>query len=434
MKREVCTGCSLLCDDIIVRSDGLFIDEIYGACLKGKEHFDQVISPNRILNPMIRKEGKLISTSWDEALNKTIELIKKSKDPIFYGFSTVTSEAQLKGLELARIASGYIDSNSSICHGQVLDVAKKTGISLTTLSEIINKADLIILWGANAAESIPRLLGKIVFSRGKFRMTGREIKTLIIIDPVKTASFNVMGVRDIALRIEPGKDIDLIRILKEECCAENSIPEKGIAGIDKSDLKRLLVQLTNAEYGVIILGQGILQANQKLNVIEELLELVEMINNKQERGRISLMTMGGHSNMVGFDQMTLTFYGKRGGIKFENGNPIDSDDNIISKITRDNFDLMFVVGSDPIAHFPKALSSKIAKKPLIVIDNKKSATTMVADVVLPSSITGIESGGLMFRLDMTPINVKPIIKPPSNVLSDQEILEKLIEKFKGGGR
>ena len=45
-------------------------------------------------------------------------------------------------------------------------------------------------------------------------MTGREIKTLVIIDPVKSASFNVMGVRDIALQIEPGKDVELIQALK----------------------------------------------------------------------------------------------------------------------------------------------------------------------------------------------------------------------------
>jgi formylmethanofuran dehydrogenase subunit B len=37
MKRYPCSGCSLLCDDIIVKSDGLFIEEVIGACLKGKE-------------------------------------------------------------------------------------------------------------------------------------------------------------------------------------------------------------------------------------------------------------------------------------------------------------------------------------------------------------------------------------------------------------
>ena len=40
MNRVTCSGCSLLCDDIIVRTDGLYIHEVMGACLKGKERFD----------------------------------------------------------------------------------------------------------------------------------------------------------------------------------------------------------------------------------------------------------------------------------------------------------------------------------------------------------------------------------------------------------
>jgi formylmethanofuran dehydrogenase subunit B len=263
MKRYPCSGCSLLCDDIIVKSDGLFIEEVIGACLKGKERFDQVNAQNRITSPMIRKNNELINASWEEALAKTVEIIKNSSAPLLYGFSNVTCEAQRAGMDLAKEINGFIDSNASICQGKILNKAKSQGINLTTITEIINKIDLIILWGANPAETIPRLLNKVLFSRGKFRMTGREIKTLVIIDPVKTASFRVMGVRDLALIIEPGKDIELIQMLKEECCSVDSIPSGGVAGIDKSDLKRLLLHLTGAENGVIILGQGVIQPHAK---------------------------------------------------------------------------------------------------------------------------------------------------------------------------
>ena len=137
-KRVTCSGCSLLCDDIIIRSDGLYIDEVLGACLKGKERFDQITAKNRILNPLIKKNGKLEKTSLNEAIEKIIEIIKNSSKPILYGFSTVSCEAQLKGIELARTINGIIDSNSTICQGKVLNSSKETGITLTTISEIIN--------------------------------------------------------------------------------------------------------------------------------------------------------------------------------------------------------------------------------------------------------------------------------------------------------
>lgn len=433
MKRFTCSGCSLLCDDIIVKSDGLFITEVIGACLKGKERFDLVTAKNRITSPMIRQNGELKRVSWDEAYAKATAIIKNSSKPLMYGFSNVSCEAQEVGMKLAEKINGFIDSNASICQGKFLNKAKNFGINLTTLTEIINKGDLIILWGANPAETIPRLLNKVLFSRGKFRMTGREIKTLVIIDPIKTASFNVMGVRDIALIVEPNKDIDLIRVLKEECCSADSIPSEGVAGLDQSDLKRLLLQLTGAENGVIILGQGVIQPNPNYNLVEELLELLQMINEKQEKGRISLLLMGGHYNMAGFDQVALSTYGTVGKLEFKDNQLVNSADTLVSKIEKEDFDSSIIVGTDPIAHLPQSLSSKLATRPLILIDNHKTTTSQVADVVLPTSITGIESGGMAHRLDQVPIELDKIINPPSNLPSDETLLNQLIELVTQGG-
>jgi len=429
-KRVKCTGCSLLCDDIIIKSDGLYVDEIYGACLKGKERFDQVVSKNRILSPYVRKNGDLVKIQLKEALNKCIEIIKKSSKPILYGFSTVSCQAQLKGIELAKKIDGFIDSNSTICLGKVLNTSKQTGMALTTISEVINKTDLLIFWGANVAESIPRLLNKALFSRGKFRMTGREIKTVIIIDPVKTASFGVMGVRDISLKIEPGKDLELIHFLKEQCCAPNTIPPKEIAGIDSDDLRRVLIQLTNTENGVIFIGQGIVNSTLNSNVIQELLELVQIINIKQQKGRMSVIMLGGHYNMAGFDQVALSMVGKNHSLQFDNNQLVETSDTIISKINNEDFDCSIIVGTDAVSHLPWKLSNKLTSKPLILIDNKKSATFSVADIVLPSAITGIECGGLAYRLDHVPIELDKIVNPPGNIISDEEILSQLIEGLK----
>ncbi|MFX1238398.1 MAG: formylmethanofuran dehydrogenase subunit B [Promethearchaeota archaeon] len=430
MKRVPCTGCSLLCDDIIVRTDGIYIDEIVGACLKGKEKFDLITAQNRITTPMVRKNGQLVKVSLEQALERVIEIIKDSKEPILYGFSNSSCEAQASGLQLARIINGFIDSNSTICQGKILKEASNTGMTLTTLSEVINKADMIVLWGLNAAESIPRLLNKALFSRGKFRMTGREIKTLIIIDPVKTASFGVMGVRDLSLIIQPGKDLDLIRILKEECCLENNIPENGVAGIDKSDLKRLLLNLREAENGVFFLGQGILRDPNGEKILKEFLEFLKLINNRQEKGRVSLIMVSGHYNMNGFDQVALSIIGKERNIQFKESKLDETTSTIITKISEGEFDYSIIVGTDPISHLPLVLSTKLATKPIILIDNKKTATSQLAEVILPTSITGIESSGLAFRLDNVPIELKKIINPPNNLPSDEDILKAIIKKLK----
>jgi formylmethanofuran dehydrogenase subunit B len=414
----------------MVSTDGIYIDKIIGACLKGKERFDQVQAKNRITSPQIRQNNTLVKSSWDDALNKVSEILKNSSKPLLYGFSNVSCEAQLEGLKLAEQIDGFIDSNSTICQGKVLKITKETGITLTTISEVVNKTDLIILWGANVAESIPRLLNKLLFSRGKFRMTGREIRTLIILDPVKTTSFGVMGVRDVALQIEPNKDLELIRVLKEECCSEGIIPEKGVAGLDKDDLKRLLMHLTGTENGIIIVGQGLLRPQEESDVIKELLELVQMTNEKQKKGRVSIIMVGGHFNMAGFEHVALSNYGMNQSLQFSDHTLTENTDTIISKIEKNDFDCSIIVGTDPISHLPQHLSKKLAKKPLILIDNKESATSHLADIILPSAITGVEKEGLAFRIDHVPIELQKIVNPPSNIKSDEEIINQLTELLK----
>jgi len=429
MKRVPCSGCSLLCDDVLINTDGIFIHEIIGACLKGKERFDQVTAKNRILSPLIRVNGELKKISRDTALKKTIEIIKQSSRPLLYGFSNICCEAQLKGIELAKKINGFIDSNSTICQGQVLEISKEMGITLTTITEIINKADTLIVWGANIAESIPRLLNKVLFSRGKFRMTGREIRTLLIIDPLKTASFGVMGVRDVALLIDPNKDIDLIKTLKEECCTDNSIPSEGVAGLDRDDLKRFLQNITGSENAVVFIGQGLLNPRKDGDAIKELLELIQMINLTQPKGRISVVMIGGHFNMAGFDHVALSSSGKNHSLQFSDNKLIETNDTILSKIDKEDFDCSIIVGTDPIAHLPSNLARKLASKPLILIDNRSSATSKIADIIFPTSISGIESGGLAYRLDHVPIELKRIINPPNDILSDSEMLSQLLENL-----
>ena len=75
------------------------------------------------------------------------------------------------------------------------------------------------------------------------------------------------------------------------------------------------------------------------------------------------------------------------------------------------------------------LSKELSSKPLIVLDNRKSATSYIADVVLPTAISGIENGGLSYRLDQVPIELQKIINPPNNIPSDEELLSRILRKL-----
>ncbi len=49
-------------------------------CVKGRYGYDFVASPDRLTTPLIRKEGKLTETSWDEALDYVATRLNEIKD------------------------------------------------------------------------------------------------------------------------------------------------------------------------------------------------------------------------------------------------------------------------------------------------------------------------------------------------------------------
>ena len=134
--------------------------------------------------------------------------------------------------------------------------------------------------------------------------------------------------------------------------------------------------------------------------------------------------------MVGFDHVALSAYGKNGALQFKDNHFTSTNDTLITKIQNEDFDCSIFIGTDPISHLPLSLSSKLVKKPIILIDNHKNATYEFANIVLPTAITGIECEGLAYRLDHIPIEVKKILNPPNKIPTDADLLTTIIQKIK----
>ncbi len=95
-------------------------------------------------------------------------------------------------------------------------------------------------------------------------------------------------------------------------------------------------------------------------------------------------------------------------------------------LKRKDCDAALVIASDPVAHFPKAAVKHLKEIPVIQIDPFPNMTTLVANVVIPSAVAGLEAEGTAYRMDGIPLRVKKVVE--SSYWSDEQILEKLLEK------
>lgn len=84
-------------------------------CIKGRFGLDFVDSPDRLRTPLVRKNGELVETSWDEALDLVADRlgrVKAEHGPDALGFFTSAKVTNEENYALARFARAVIGTNN----------------------------------------------------------------------------------------------------------------------------------------------------------------------------------------------------------------------------------------------------------------------------------------------------------------------------------
>jgi len=142
--------------------------------------------------------------------------------------------------------------------------------------------------------------------------------------------------------------------------------------------------------------------------------------------------MRGHYNVTGFNEVLTWQTGFPYAVDFTKGypwyNPGETDAN--SLLQREDVDAALIIASDPVANFPRASVKYLSKIPIIVIDPFENLTTQIANVVIPSTIVGVEEEGSAYRMDTVPLRLRRVVTPPKGLLSDEEILRRILNKVR----
>lgn len=215
--KTVCTYCGVGCSfDIWTKGRKILKVEPQmeapanqvSTCIKGKFGWDFVNSPDRLLKPLIRRGDAFYEAEWDEALDyvaSRLSQIKRDHGPDAIGYissSKCTNEENYLMQKFARAVMGTnnIDNCSRYCQTPATEGLRRTmGLGGDTGSiRDLTIADLVIIIGANSAESHPVLSTRIRRAHKKY---GQK---LIVADLRK----NDLSERaDILLHPRPGTDL-----------------------------------------------------------------------------------------------------------------------------------------------------------------------------------------------------------------------------------
>jgi anaerobic selenocysteine-containing dehydrogenase len=215
--KTTCGYCSVGCGMLIGIKDGKAVAtrgnpdhpvNLGKLCPKGLSEHHILDAPGRAQQPLLRKDGKLVSVTWDEALDTMIEMFRGvqqrwGKDALgVVGTGQLLTEECYTLGKLVQLGFGTCnsDGNTTLCMASAV-----SGYKLSFGSDgppgsykDMETADVILLVGANIADNHPILCQRL--ERNKNR-------TLIVVDPrvTKTAMMS-----DIHLPVKPRSDIALL--------------------------------------------------------------------------------------------------------------------------------------------------------------------------------------------------------------------------------
>ncbi|MCK4497685.1 molybdopterin-dependent oxidoreductase [Candidatus Bathyarchaeota archaeon] len=471
VKNVACPVCGTLCDDLEITVDGNRVIGTKNTCAVSEAKLLNFSDPgHRNLKPLIRRDGEMVEVSWDEAIKRSAQILAEAHYPILYGWSCTNCEAIRMGIALAEEIGGVIDNTSTVCHGPSILSIQDVGIPTCTLGQIRHRADLIVYWASDPYSAHPRHVERYTaFSDGRFQhsewesyvarlrgvlgkkrlsraseltlmkdiplpaVTGEKLppsfrtgkRKLIVVDVRKTRSAEHA---DLFLQVEPNKDFELLQALRL-LVKDEELEVNEIAGLPVHLLEEVADALIGCSFGAFFFGVGLTMSSGKTRNIDAAIALTQDLN---YRTKFVIMPMRGHFNVAGANVVSTWQTGYPFAVDFSEGYPRynPGETSVVDILSRGESDAGLIVASDPVSNFPREAARNLIKQPLIAIDPVASPTTVMADVVLPSTFVGIETEGTAYRMDRVPLPMKKLVEPPETCLSDEEILRRILKEVR----
>lgn len=433
-------------------------------CVKGLNAWEIVEHRDRIKKPLIKKNGKFIESSWDDALDLVASRFKEIKKKFgpdslgVWGSARCTNELNYLAQKLSRAVFGTnnVDHCARTCHSPTvagLVRAFGSGAMTNSIDEIKDTKCLFAI-GSNATEAHP-LIG------WRVRTAKDNGAKIIVCDPRK---IDMAKYADIHLQHFPGTDIALLNCLMhviiKEGLEDKAYVKERTEGFD--DLKKVVEKYT-PEYTEKITGvnrdlfvkAARMYAKSKpasiiytLGITEHTVgteNVMSIANLAMLSGNVGVASGGvnplrGQCNVQGAcdlaalpnvypgyqrvdDPNIQKKFEKAWGVSLSPRKGLTTTDQII-EARKGNIKALYVIGEDPLRSDPNIREVEKALKNLeflVIQEIFMSPTAEMADVVLPGA-SFAEKDGTFTNSERRVQLIRKAIDPIGESRPDWEIV------------
>jgi formate dehydrogenase alpha subunit len=444
-------------------------------CPKGATAPEFVHHPDRLTQPLLRKNNNLVPASWDEAYDYIVQELRRILDqhgPEAIGLissSRATVEENYLAQKFARAVLGTnnVDNCFRICHSATTIGLKQvlgSGAMTNSIAEFLDPGPRAILMaGSNAPHAHP-----IIWQQWLKKAVKNGAK-LIVIDPRTTEAAKLATVH---LKVKPGTEVALFnamaqhiiaqglhdeRFIRERCegfqefrsTLEEHTPEavEELCGVPAADIKRAAELYAREKPASIVYGLGITEHRTGVDNVQALTNLALITGNVGQPAS-GVNALRGQNNVQGATDMCAP--------EWLPGYQSWDDPEIVQKFEeaygaklpvpqgtfiycsrmweqaiRGELKALYVIGADPalsegnLAKVERALASV---ELLIVQDILPNRTMEFAHVVLPAA-SFAEKDGTFVNTERRVQLIHKAIEPVGESKPDWQIFCELAERM-----
>jgi formate dehydrogenase major subunit len=443
-------------------------------CVKGRYGWGFNDAPDRITEPMVRRNGTWEIVSWDEALDAAASALRQARQgggPGAVGVlasSRSTNEENYLTQKFARLALGThnVDCCARVCHAPSaagLGQAFGTGAATNSYADI-ERAGLLMVVGANPTENHPIVGARI-------RQRARAGVPLIVIDPRRTELAELATVH---LTPRPGTNLPLLQAMAGVILGEGLAdldflaartegleafaaslrgwtPERAgaLCGIEPEAIRRAARLYATTSPAMIFHGLGVTEHRQGTDGVAALAHLALLTGNVGVPGA-GVNPLRGQNNVQGSAQMgcepsRLTGYQKVAQAQETHVRiwgaelPQEPGLNALEMIDAaggGRMKALLVIGYDPLLSHPDARETAEnlnGLDALIVVDLFLTETAKAFGTVFLPAASPFEKEGTFMNGERRVQRVRQVVPPKGGSRTDMAILAALAERL-GAGR
>jgi formylmethanofuran dehydrogenase subunit B len=381
LRRNVaCPFCGLACDDLTIAVADGRVSVREAGCALSRAGFERAPSA---ATPLV--SGR--AASLDEAVAAAAEILRGSRQPLFAGLATDVAGLRAV-MRLAERTGGIVDHLGSDGLFRNLRVVQDSGWMTTTLSEVRNHMDLLLIVGPDPTPLFPRFFERCVAPRQTLFADARATPPVVRLGPAAEAGD---AIRAEALLCAIERLPEVVAALR---CLLNGRPLQAaeIAGLPAATLSALAERLKAAAYGVVTWIAGAFNFAGAELLTQALADLVRDVN---QVTRCAALPLTGTDNVMGAHQVCSWQTGVPLRTSFAAGAP--AHDPLLYGTAR----LLGAREADVLVWIStfRPLAPPITDVPTIVLAASPLRFERQPEVQIPVGTPGIDHGGEIFRTD-----------------------------------